>query len=182
MRSGVCPQSKDVIFDHIVRPIRDDDRVIFQSMKPGDRYRDVDPKYRRYALKRSQSDGRYEFADRYYKLRWDQPCGTITAHISKDGYRYIYPERDQPRTLSVREAARVQSFPDHFRFAGFRTSRFRQIGNAVPPLLAQAIAERVKQAIREYRHGEFVDYAWGEDAESLPGITPRTSLRNNGTE
>lgn len=167
MRSAIPPSQQTVLFDHVVRPVREDDAEIFCAMRPGDRYRDVDPRYRRYALKRSQRDGRYHFADRYYKLRWDQPCGTITAHMAKDGYRYIYPDHDQARTLSVREAARVQSFPDHFRFAGYRTSRFRQIGNAVPPLLAEAIARALARAIREYRQGEARGDAW---QPSLPGL------------
>jgi DNA (cytosine-5)-methyltransferase 1 len=153
MRSALSSGYQNIIFDHIVRPVREDDAVIFRSMKPGDRYRDVDPRYRRYELKRAQRDGRYHFADRYYKLPWDQPCVTITAHMAKDGYRYIHPDSEQPRTLSVREAARIQSFPDHFRFAGYRTSRFRQIGNAVPPLLAEAVACSIARAIMEYRQG-----------------------------
>jgi DNA (cytosine-5)-methyltransferase 1 len=96
MRSSLPPDYQGIIFDHIVRPIREDDAVIFRSMKPGNRYRDVDPRYRRYALKQAQRDGRYYFADRYYKLPWDQPCVTITAHMAKDGYRYIHPDSEQP--------------------------------------------------------------------------------------
>lgn len=159
MRSAVSPIHQSVIFDHVVRPVREDDRVIFHAMKQGDRYRDVDPQYRRYAMKRSQRDGRDCFADRYYKLPWGQPCVTITAHIAKDGYRYIHPDTNQPRTLSVREAARIQSFPDHFRFAGYRTSRFNQIGNAVPPLLAEAVARSIARALREYRQGISEEHA-----------------------
>jgi DNA (cytosine-5)-methyltransferase 1 len=171
MRSAMPRDHQSVLFDHVVRPVRDDDAMIFRAMQPGDRYRDVDPSYRRYAMKQARRDGRYSFADRYYKLPWDQPCITMTAHIAKDGYRYIHPASDQPRTLSVREAARIQSFPDHFRFAGYRTSRFSQIGNAVPPLLAEAIACSIARAIREHRQGI------SEDAERffqwqplLPGL------------
>lgn len=158
MRSAMPPEERGVLYDHVVRPVRADDAEIFRSMRPGDRYRDVDPRYRRYAIKHVHGDE--HFADRYYKLRWDEPCITITAHIAHDGYRYIYPDSDQPRTLSVREAARVQSFPDHFRFAGYRTSRFRQIGNAVPPLLAEAIGRAIARAIRDYREGCLTEHAW----------------------
>jgi DNA (cytosine-5)-methyltransferase 1 len=178
MRGSMPPPWHDVLFDHVVRPVRADDAEIFRLMKPGNRYRDVEARYRRYELKPSQRDGRYQFADRYYKLRWDQPCVTITAHLAKDGYRYIYPDHDQLRTLSVREAARVQSFPDHFRFAGFRSSRFRQIGNAVPPLLAAAIARSLARALREHRQGEVREYSPQDGQPLLPRlITPFITRR-----
>ena len=67
----------------------------------------------------------------------------MVAHISKDGHYYIYPSTDTIRSISVREAARIQSFPDDFFFEGSRSAIFKQIGNAVPPLLAQAIAEAI---------------------------------------
>jgi len=140
MRSRVLPKDREKIYDHLVRPVREDDKHIFTLMKPGDRYIDIPEEYRRYNSK--------SFKDKYYKLIPDQPGVTITAHMSRDGYRYIHWDSDQCRTLSVREAARVQSFGDHYRFAGFRSSRFRQIGNAVPPLMAEAIAKHVLRAWR----------------------------------
>jgi DNA (cytosine-5)-methyltransferase 1 len=140
MRSRVPPDEKKYIYDHVVRPVREDDRHIFTLMKPGDRYIDIDPRYWRYSSK--------TFKDKYYKLRPDIPGVTITAHLAKDGYRYIHWDSSQYRTISVREAARIQSFGDHFRFSGFRSSRFRQIGNAVPPLMAKRIAEQVRLALR----------------------------------
>src|SRR6202012_665187 len=85
------------------------------------------------------------FTDKYKRLAWDQVSRSITAHIAKDGYWYIHP--DQARTLSIREAARVQTFPDHFRFAGQPSHRLRQIGNAVPPLLAEAIGGQLRRSI-----------------------------------
>jgi DNA (cytosine-5)-methyltransferase 1 len=172
MRSAMPPEQRDLLYDHVVRPVRADDAEIFRLMRPGDRYRDVDPQYRRYEIKRVHGDE--HFADRYYKLRWDEPCITITAHIAHDGYRYIYPDSDQPRTLSVREAARVQSFPDHFRFAGYRTSRFRQIGNAVPPLLAEAIGHAIARAIRDYREGCLTEHPW---QPPLPVMTRSSGTR-----
>jgi DNA (cytosine-5)-methyltransferase 1 len=145
MRSRVRPDDKKVIYDHIVRPVRQDDIEIFTHMKPGDRYIDIDPQYRRY--------NSASFEDKYYMLKPDAPGVTITAHLAKDGYRYIHWDTAQHRTISVREAARIQSFGDHFRFAGSRSSRFRQIGNAVPPLMAEKIAEQVRRALKRATGG-----------------------------
>ena len=102
-------------------------------MKPGTRYGDL-PKH----LRRYRDD---IFDDKYNRLSWDDVSRSITAHIAKDGYWYIHPS--EQRTLTVREAARIQTFPDHFRFAGTRSHAFRQIGNAVPVALAEAIGRQI---------------------------------------
>ena len=84
------------------------------------------------------------FGNSYTVQWWDLPSKTIIAHLYKDGNQFIHPDYKQGRTFTVREAARMQSFPDDFVFEGPRTEQFKQIGNAVPPLLAEAIAKALR--------------------------------------
>ncbi|MEV5179720.1 DNA cytosine methyltransferase [Streptomyces werraensis] len=131
MREGA---EGEIIHDHMTRRVREDDWEIFsRHMNANTLYSDLPETLRRY---RADS-----FTDKYKKLDWGKLSRTITAHIAKDGYWYIHPE--EPRTLTVRESARVQTFPDRFRFAGTRSDAFKQIGNAVPPLLGEAAAAAV---------------------------------------
>lgn len=144
-RRGIGRKNKGVVFDHVTRPVRRDDAEAFQLMPPGGTYADLPKRLQRY-----RAD---IFADKYKRLSFDDVSRTITAHIAKDGYWYIHPE--QTRTLSVREAARLQTFPDWVRFAGHRTVQLRQIGNAVPPALARAVGRRLRVALDDEAKSAF---------------------------
>jgi DNA (cytosine-5)-methyltransferase 1 len=133
MRDG----SNGLVMDHICREHNDQDLEAFSRMPQGGIYVDLPPE-----LKRYRDD---IFPDKYRKLRWDAVSGTITAHLAKDCYTHIHPE--QQRTITIREAARLQSFPDSFRFYGNMGDRFRQIGNAVPPLMAWGIASYIRDRL-----------------------------------
>ena len=136
-RAKVDTSDANRVFDHITRPVRADDAIAFAAMNSKTRYSELDPE-----LKRYRDD---IFDDKYKRLGAHDLSRTITAHIAKDGYWYIHPW--QERTLTVREAARLQTFPDSVRFAGPPTAAFRQIGNAVPPLLGQRIGEAIGAAL-----------------------------------
>lgn len=144
-REGVDPAHERRLYDHITRPVREDDARAFAQMNPDTRYSELDPE-----LKRYRDD---IFDDKYKRLDPHDLSRTITAHIAKDGYWYIHPYQD--RTLTVREAARLQTFPDWVRFAGPPTAAFRQIGNAVPVHLGRRIGEAVLASLAARRRSPY---------------------------
>ncbi len=124
------------IDDHIARSQQMTDLQLFGSMKEGETAKEFitrKPKLAKKLIKYNMET----FEDKYRKQRWDAPCTTVFAHLEKDGNRFIHPV--QRRTFTPREAARIQSFPDDFIFKGPFSRKYRQIGNAVPPLMAHHI-------------------------------------------
>lgn len=115
-------------------------KIVFSHMRQGDIYMDLPKKIRQILPFREDI-----FKDRLKKLVYTNPSWTVIAHIGMDGYMYIHPE--ELRTLSVREAARLQSFPDDFIFIGNQQQTYVQVGNAVPPLLAYALAKSALEAL-----------------------------------
>ncbi len=122
--------------NNICRLTNDRAKIVFSHMHQGCIYMDLPPEIRKVLPFREDI-----FKDRLKRLVENNPSWTILAHIGMDGYMYIHPTEN--RTLSVREAARIQSFPDDFEFIGNQQETYVQVGNAVPPLLAMNIAESV---------------------------------------
>jgi len=142
IRNGV-----DFVTQHIARPHNDRDLKIYSIainkwLKNSERlkYPDLPAKLKTHKNEKS-------FVDRYKVVDINGLSHTMVAHIAKDGHHYIYPNNKQIRSLSVREAARIQSFPDDFFFEGGRSAAFRQIGNAVPPLMANEIAKKITKQL-----------------------------------
>ena len=157
--------------DHVIRYLPRDYRI-FAGLRPGDQY----PEAHKHALSlfeaevsRRRTSGvplvtasaawealkaEYvppydvrKFPNKWRKMERNSPARTLLAHLGKDGYSHIHYDSNQARTISVREAARLQSFPDGFEFAGTMNPAFRQIGNAVPPLLAKAVARTLRSQL-----------------------------------
>ena len=134
------------VTQHIARPNNDNDLEIYKIAcdywNQGYRLKYTDLPSR--LIKHSNLK---TFLNRFQVVNGKGISHTVVAHIAMDGHYYIHPDKKQNRSISIREAARIQSFPDDYFFEGSRTAAFKQIGNAVPPLMAQKIAEKIKEII-----------------------------------
>ena len=134
--------SKTPLTQNIARPNNSNDlaiyKIVAEAKKNGKniKYSELDSKLKTH----KHTD---KFLDRFKALSWNSPSHTVVAHISKDGHHYIHPDTKQNRSITVREAARLQGFPDNYYFLDSRTSAFTQIGNAVPPIFSKKMADAI---------------------------------------
>ena len=187
MREWPGFEAQEVLLDHVIRYLPRDYKL-FARLQPGDQYPEArihaqsmfeeavqylrqqgdavsegSPRWRELTAHFIPPYDHRKFPNKWRKMERNKPSRTLLAHLGKDGYSHIHYDSDQARTISVREAARLQSFPDGFRFSGTMNPAFRQIGNAVPPLLAKAI-------------GDALVFALKSGAEKTPRNTKSASL------
>jgi len=145
-KSGLRAPDMDIILHHISRANSDQDREIYRyairAWNEGKRMRYTDLPEELQSHKNKSS-----FLDRFKVVNPDGYSHSVVSHLSKDGHYFIHPDINQARSITVREAARIQSFPDDYIFEGSRTSQFIQIGNAVPPLMAKGLAEKIRDML-----------------------------------
>jgi DNA (cytosine-5)-methyltransferase 1 len=138
---GIVRTSR-VLYQHTVRYHNPQDLELYALLRPGEDSIHILEQHGRADLMRYRRD---VFDDKYARLRGDRPCKTIVAHLAKDGNGYIHPA--QVRSISLREAARAQSFHDGYVFCGPPSEQWVQLGNAVPPVLAEAIARSFRRTL-----------------------------------
>lgn len=136
-----CPLT-DVLTQHTSRQNNENDLKIYKLVSEAKK-KGINLKYNELPEELITHTNTKSFLDRYKAIDGNSVSHTVVAHISKDGHYYIHPDSTQNRSISVREAARIQGFPDDYYFESSRTSAFIQIGNAVPPKLSRKIAKTI---------------------------------------
>lgn len=134
------------ILNHIPRYHNRRDIQIFRKLAAdietgASRYADIKMLHKLY----TEKTGKVSNVHKYYVLRWGEPSNTIPAHLRKDGLRHIHPDSKQARSITVREAARLQTFKDDFEFLGSMGDQYKMVGNAVPPLFASILGDALYQ-------------------------------------
>lgn len=135
------------LIQHEARPQLDRDLEIYRICAASLQNSGRQLRYNELSNELTTHKNKKSFLDRFKVVPYDSVSHTMVAHISKDGHHYIHPDILQNRSLSIREAARIQSFPDDYYFESCRTTAYRQIGNAVPPLMATGIAKKVRELL-----------------------------------
>jgi DNA (cytosine-5)-methyltransferase 1 len=134
---------------HLARTHNENDRKIYKiAIKKWNKFRQR-LNYNELPENLKTHKNRHTFPDRFKVVDGDSYSHAVLAHLGKDGHYFIHPDLKQARSLTVREAARIQSFPDDYLFEGPRLSKYVQIGNAVPPLMAEGIAEKIREMLNE---------------------------------
>jgi DNA (cytosine-5)-methyltransferase 1 len=136
---------RNILYGHVSRPHNAIDMEIIRALKQGMTYKQLSEKHPDILKKREQSKYKVyktdNFHDKFYRMIDNQPSRTIVSHLAKDGNSFIHPT--QNRSITPREAARIQTFSDDYVFFGSRSAQFIQIGNAVPPHMAEIIAKTI---------------------------------------
>ena len=149
--SSIRDKNFNILTQHETRPHNELDREIYKEAILAWNNKKERLCYKELSIRRPElitHKNTMTFTNRFNVVKADQKAShTVLAHMAMDGHYYIHPDIKQLRSLSIREAARLQSFPDDFYFEGSRTSIFRQIGNAVPPKMAEQIAKKIKELI-----------------------------------
>jgi DNA (cytosine-5)-methyltransferase 1 len=199
MRSWPGFESKGEVVDHVTRYLSERDYRLFRRMQAGDDYPKAFALAERLFNEALQTltagatpprqgtkawqalraayvppYDHNKFPNKWRKMEPDAPARTLMAHLGKDTYSHIHYDSDQARVISVREAARLQSFPDGFIFKGTMNPAFRQIGNSVPPLLSFALARQLFQSLGLVQ-------AEGGAHPELPGKRNQPKQRAGGT-
>lgn len=147
--SGIRSKEDEFVTENISRPVNENDANIYACAIKLWNKKHIRIKYTDLPNEYKTQKNENSFLDRFKVVDGQGYAHTVVAHLAKDGHYYIHPSLDDCRSISVREAARMQSFPDNFYFEGSRSAMFKQIGNAVPPLMAKSIAESIKTILRQ---------------------------------